>query len=374
MSVGNNGRFPAGSAERRMLRAAIALGMATMLGTFGVSTANAESSTLSASAGVSTSEASAASNAEVAAVEQLKQTYFHDVDTKNWAGLRTLLAPDVVVDTSGSVGPVFFSRDTFIPFLQLTLGALQTHHQGYDPKITLTSPTTADVVWSMDDRLVFANIIGVHGYGHYTDRDEKLGGTWVIDSSKLTRTHIDVILPFLNDFVLFSVPFSNPLVQALGSLIQAISYLGAPPKTATETTSASSVPAEKVHATSSASTVKVSTMAVTTSAPASTKEVRAAAAAPSAAEAVEAGGAHKVADIPAHTPADPVTIVDWRTQNADSSDRAPSELGDPKADAQPKKVAEPKADVKAVTTAKADVEAKKTAAPKESGSLSGDSA
>ena len=67
MSAGNNGRFPAGSAERRILRAAVALDAATMLGTVGVSTANAEPSADPISSVVSTAEDPADSAADIEA-------------------------------------------------------------------------------------------------------------------------------------------------------------------------------------------------------------------------------------------------------------------------------------------------------------------
>ncbi|WP_159539802.1 nuclear transport factor 2 family protein [Aeromicrobium sp. 9AM] len=135
------------------------------------------------------------SGAEVAAIKQLKANYFTNVDAKNWTGLRELLAPDVVADTSCSLGPIFFGRDPLIAFLKLSLGAAVTHHRGYDPKIELTSPTTATGLWTMDDVLVFAGTIGVHGYGHYSDRYVKVDGRWVVKHSKLTRTRFDLVDP-----------------------------------------------------------------------------------------------------------------------------------------------------------------------------------
>lgn len=169
----------------------MALGMATMLGGVGVSIANAEPSpTL---CGVSAPEAD--SGVEIEAIKQLKAGYFQNVDAKNWAGLRELLAPDVVVDTMCSAGPIFYGRDPFIAFLKLTLGPAETHHQGYDPQIKLTSATTAEGVWTMEDVLIYGDTLGVHGYGHYQDRYTKVNDNWVVKYSKLTRTRIDLMEP-----------------------------------------------------------------------------------------------------------------------------------------------------------------------------------
>jgi hypothetical protein len=132
---------------------------------------------------------------EVEAIKELKADYFQSIDAKNWDGLRDLLAPDVVEDTTCSAGPIFYGRDPFIAFLKLTLGGATTHHQGYDPKIKLTSPTTAEGLWTLEDVLVFGGTLGVHGYGHYNDRYAKVNGRWVVKYSKLTRTRIDLINP-----------------------------------------------------------------------------------------------------------------------------------------------------------------------------------
>jgi SnoaL-like protein len=94
-----------------------------------------------------------------------------------------------------SAGPIFYGRDPFIAFLKLTLGAATTHHQGYDPHIKVTSATTAEGLWTLEDVLIFGGTLGVHGYGHYNDRYTKVNGKWVVKYSKLTRTRLDLINP-----------------------------------------------------------------------------------------------------------------------------------------------------------------------------------
>ncbi|BBX84503.1 nuclear transport factor 2 family protein [Mycolicibacterium aubagnense] len=135
------------------------------------------------------------SGPEIDAITQLKTSYFANIDAKNWDALRNLLAPDVVVDTTCSAGPIFSDRDSFIAFLKLTLGGAKTHHQGSDPHIHLTSATTAEGLWTLEDVLIFNNTLGVHGYGHYNDQYVKVNGQWVEKYSKLTRTRIDLINP-----------------------------------------------------------------------------------------------------------------------------------------------------------------------------------
>jgi hypothetical protein len=195
MPVEAHRRFLAGLGERRILRAAVALGTATTLVSgidagagVGVGVANADLLCGFSSPGDD-------SGTEVDAIKQLKASYFSNIDAKNWDGLRELLAPNVTEDTTCSAGPIFFDRDSFIAFLQLTLGAATTHHQGYDPHVKLTSATTAEGLWTLEDVLIFGGTLGVHGYGHYNDRYERVNGKWVVKYSKLTRTRIDLINP-----------------------------------------------------------------------------------------------------------------------------------------------------------------------------------
>jgi hypothetical protein len=164
-----------------------------MLSGVGVSIANAQPAPNSLLCGFSSPGDD--SGAEVDAIKLLKASYFSNVDAKNWTALRELLAPDVTVDTTCSAGPLLVGRDPFIAFLQLTLGGATTHHQGYDPHVKLTSATTAEALWTMEDVLVFGGALGVHGYGHYSDRYSKVNGQWIVKYSKLTRTRIDLINP-----------------------------------------------------------------------------------------------------------------------------------------------------------------------------------
>ncbi|MFG1932463.1 nuclear transport factor 2 family protein [Mycobacterium sp. NPDC048908] len=173
--------------QRRLLHATLVLGIAAALGG-AIPAAHAATVT--------------DPDAETAAVELLKATYFDDVDTKNWLALRQLFAPDAVVDTTGSFGPYFPNRDSFIAFTSLTLSPINTRHQGYDPQISLTSDTTASAVWTMHDRLSLAGLVTIHGYGHYTDNYQQVDGQWRITYSKLTRTRFALEFPAFEKFAI----------------------------------------------------------------------------------------------------------------------------------------------------------------------------
>jgi hypothetical protein len=178
-----------------VVRAAVALGAATMmLGGVGIPTASADP-VLPLPALCGFSSPGDDTGTEVDAIKTLKASYFSNIDAKNWDGLRDLLAPDVIEDTTCSAGPILYGRDPFIAFLKLTLGGATTHHTGSDPHIKLTSATTAEGLWTLEDVLVFGGVVGVHGYGHYNDHYLKVNGQWVVKYSKLTRTRLDLINP-----------------------------------------------------------------------------------------------------------------------------------------------------------------------------------
>lgn len=185
-------RFLSESRELHLLRTVTALSAATMLGAVGLSIGGGIASA-DPLCGYSTPASD--TGPEVDAIKSLKASYFSNIDAKNWDGLRDLLAPDVVEDTTCSAGPLLVGRDPFIAFLKVTLGAANTHHQGYDPHIHLTSATSAEGLWTLEDVLIFGGTVGVHGYGHYNDRYANVDGKWIVKYSKLTRTRLDLVNP-----------------------------------------------------------------------------------------------------------------------------------------------------------------------------------
>ncbi|WP_405181896.1 nuclear transport factor 2 family protein [Nocardia sp. NBC_01377] len=124
---------------------------------------------------------------DVEAIKQLKARYCRTMDTKDWAGMRQVFTDDVVVDTTGSGGPVVTGADAFMEFLLAQLGDIQTVHQCHTPEITLTTATTATGVWAMADILRLSGGSDIHGYGHYHEQYRKEAGEWRISGSTLTR-------------------------------------------------------------------------------------------------------------------------------------------------------------------------------------------
>lgn len=128
-------------------------------------------------------------------LRQLKARYFRTMDTKDWAGMRTVFADDVVMDTSSSGGGIITGADAFLEFLAPTLADVVTVHHGHMPELELLSPGEARGIWAMQDTLVWPDGTRMVGYGHYHETYQKVDGAWKIKSSVLTRLHVDFTSP-----------------------------------------------------------------------------------------------------------------------------------------------------------------------------------
>ena len=132
---------------------------------------------------------------DIEAIKQPKARYFRLMDTKDWAGMRTLFAPDVIVDVSGDGAGVFHGVDEFFTMLEAALNGVISVHHGHMPEIQITSPTTASGIWAMEDHLWWPGGSGpkqLHGYGHYHETYAKVGGDWLIKTTRLTRLRVDM--------------------------------------------------------------------------------------------------------------------------------------------------------------------------------------
>ena len=128
---------------------------------------------------------------DIEAIKQLKARYFRTMDTKDWDGMRRVFADDVTMDTTASGGGVVTGADEFLAFLRQAIGDVVTVHHGHMPEIVLSSPTTATGIWAMEDMLRWPDGRELHGYGHYHETYERIGGEWLIKSSTLTRLRMD---------------------------------------------------------------------------------------------------------------------------------------------------------------------------------------
>lgn len=132
---------------------------------------------------------------DLEAIRRVKAKYCRTMDTKDWDGMRTLFADDLVVDTTDSGGGVVNGGDEMIEFLKQVLGDVVTVHQCHTPEIDLTGPTTATGIWAMEDMLRFGDGTELHGYGHYHEQYVKVGDDWRIQRTELTRLRLDITPP-----------------------------------------------------------------------------------------------------------------------------------------------------------------------------------
>ena len=132
---------------------------------------------------------------DIEEIRQLKARYFRTMDTKDWTAMRQVFADDVELDTTEAGGSVVTGADEFMTFLEEVLRGAVTVHQGHMPEIEVTSATTANGIWALNDIVIWPDGTRLTGYGHYHETYEKIGNDWKIKSSKLTRLHTDLQQP-----------------------------------------------------------------------------------------------------------------------------------------------------------------------------------
>lgn len=133
------------------------------------------------------------------AITTTKARYCRFLDEKNWQDYGDVFTEDVVLDTRPSGGPEMTGRDNVVAGVRASIGTATTAHQVHSPEIAMIDADTADVVWAMQDRVVWdearareIGIKGLTGYGHYRERYVRCEDSrWRIARSELTRLHID---------------------------------------------------------------------------------------------------------------------------------------------------------------------------------------
>jgi SnoaL-like domain len=127
---------------------------------------------------------------QIEEIKRLKYRYFRALDCKDWSMLGDTLAPDAT--TAYDSGKYSFAgREAILGFLRDALGSprvISLHH-GHHPEIELTSESTAQGIWYLEDQVIFrdSNTI-LYGAGFYTDAYVKLDGRWHIQSTGYERT------------------------------------------------------------------------------------------------------------------------------------------------------------------------------------------
>jgi hypothetical protein len=138
---------------------------------------------------------------ELHEISQLKFRYIRGIDTQDWPLVESCFTEDASVWYSGGQ----FSqagRDTIMEFLRdLLRPSFVSSHIALHPEIQLTSPTTAEGIWRLQDVVHFteanpvfdhANIQGgeeMNGAGYYYDQYAKTADGWKISKTGYVRIY-----------------------------------------------------------------------------------------------------------------------------------------------------------------------------------------
>jgi hypothetical protein len=120
---------------------------------------------------------------DIEAIKILRSRYFRSIDTADYVTLRSVLAENLVTDLKGgNYHWRFDNREDFVEAIANALNAnMAAHHVAHLPEITLTSPTTAEGIWYLQDwALDIQSRQALNGTGIIRDRYEKIGGQWKI--------------------------------------------------------------------------------------------------------------------------------------------------------------------------------------------------
>jgi uncharacterized protein (TIGR02246 family) len=131
-------------------------------------------------------------------IKQVKARYFRCMDTKDWAGFGAVFAPDASVDYTPPGGnPAewsFSGAEKILAFVRRMVEPAVTIHHGHMSEVEVTSPTTAHAIFAMEDVIYWpegSRYKTMHGWGHYHESYEKLGGKWLIKTLRLTRLRVE---------------------------------------------------------------------------------------------------------------------------------------------------------------------------------------
>jgi SnoaL-like domain len=132
-------------------------------------------------------------------IRSVKARYCRFLDTKNWVGLAGLFTVDAVLDVKEDTGQEpFIGRDLLIEQIRRAVIHAKSAHQVHTPEIELLGAHEANIIWAMQDRVVWdeghsplPGVKSITGFGHYHERYVRQEGRWLIASLKLTRLYVE---------------------------------------------------------------------------------------------------------------------------------------------------------------------------------------
>lgn len=130
----------------------------------------------------------------IEAIKAVKARRCRAVDDKDWDLYRACHTADAKSYALGSDSAPIVGADAMTDSVRRATEGKTTVHHVHAPEIDLTSATTADGIWAMEDMLWWEQDgvpHWIHGYGRYFESYEKVGGAWLIASRRLARTRVD---------------------------------------------------------------------------------------------------------------------------------------------------------------------------------------
>ncbi len=133
-------------------------------------------------------------------IRGVKARYCRFLDTKAWDELAGLFTEDATLDVREDTGlPPIVGRDALVAQIKAAVANARTAHQVHSPEITLLNEHSAEAIWAMQDRVVWAEgkspippVRAITGYGHYYECYARQDGVWRIAALKLARLHVDM--------------------------------------------------------------------------------------------------------------------------------------------------------------------------------------
>ena len=143
---------------------------------------------------------------DIESIKKLKAQYFRHVDTKDWVRWADVFTEDAILTYDVNVltdknGPQTSEpskgREAIVAGAKAVIGDASTVHHGFMPEIELTSPTTAEGIWAMEDILEWPDSRKIHAYGFYNETYRKeQDGQWRIATLHLVRIRVDITGPW----------------------------------------------------------------------------------------------------------------------------------------------------------------------------------
>jgi hypothetical protein len=130
-------------------------------------------------------------------IKQVKARYFRCMDTKDWAAFEAVFAPDATADYSSEGDAKEWTASgaaNIVAFVRKAVGPAISVHHGHMAEVEVLSPTSARGIFAMEDLIWWPEGScrkTLHGWGHYHETFEKIGGKWHIKTLKLTRLRVE---------------------------------------------------------------------------------------------------------------------------------------------------------------------------------------